>query len=142
MTAFDWLRAKCQCAKVARHDSLVAVGLAVLSAAAAWHIGDTGVDDVAASGFARAVAVVFAVYGFAQALLCLLAVPWNRVNDARLGVGAYFAALAWLDGVASASLSSSERVFHVIGYLTVAVVSAAALVEKDVMDELRKESGR
>lgn len=114
---------KFECAKVPRHDQFVVTGLAVVTTVVAWrvgaHYGWKGHDP----SLAADAAIVFSVAGFLAALFCILSVPLNKVNYARLAVGAVFVSYAYAFALMVHGLEITDRVSRVALYLFVAVVA-------------------
>lgn len=128
---------KFDCGKVAPRERIAAVGFAVLSAAASWRIGTHYGWDGSKPGLVDDVGDVFAFAGFLIAAFCVASVPLNRVNTARLAVGALFTSYAYLGALAAPGLTISDRVFNVLLCLSIAVVAAAALVRADVAKDIK-----
>jgi hypothetical protein len=81
----------------------------------------------------------FAFLGFALAAFCVASVPLNMVDRARLAVSALFVSYTYLGAVIVPGLSGADRFSRITLYLTVAVVSASALVEKEIEEERAEE---
>jgi len=84
------------------HKQLAAVGFGVMSAIAAYHIGDSYGWSGDSPGTVDNFGVILAIIGFVVAVLCLLSIPMNRVAWARLAVGGLFTAYAYLSLVSHA----------------------------------------
>jgi hypothetical protein len=128
---------KFECGKVSRHDRLMAVLYAVISALAATRIGTHYGWSGKNPGVIDDFGVAFAIVGFLVALLCVVSVPMNNVNTARLGVGAIFVSYAYLAAFAAPGLSVIDRAVSCALYLMVSYTAVAEIIRRDAPKDIK-----